>query len=177
MTTDSLQRLCDVHYFAKECMVANKEHPSSILRRTEGNQKVFATVINFQFQNSMGTATKTLTNKWFNKPSNDWTYFRAKYLVCKNYLLYRTRPRFTGEIWKLKTGHYILRLGLPSTIFRQKKKSKTLFKLEKFEHACFSLSRGLKTFLKKNFLKRTIWFPWPSFSQIKTQYSQWLLHF
>lgn len=122
MTTDSLQRLCDVHYFAKECMVANKEHPSSILRRTEGNQKVFATVINFQFQNSMGTATKTLTNKWFNKPSNDWTYFRAKYLVCKNYLLYRTRPRFTGEIWKLKTGHYILRLGLPSTIFRQKKK-------------------------------------------------------
>ena len=45
MTTDSLQRLCDVYYFSKECMVANKERPSSILRRTEGNQRVFAPFI------------------------------------------------------------------------------------------------------------------------------------
>ena len=51
--TDSLQRLCNVHYFSKERMVTNKEHPSSILRGTEGNQRVFVFI--FLFQNSTGT--------------------------------------------------------------------------------------------------------------------------
>jgi len=164
MTTDSLQRLCDVHYFSKECMVANKEHPSSILRRTEGNQRVSAAFIFNSKTRWERQRKRWQTNGLISGPMTKHT-LGLKCLM------------FTGEIWKLKTEHYILRLGLPSTLFRPKK-SKTLFKLEKFEHGpAFRFRVDEKPFWKKNFLRRTTWFLWPSFSEIKTQYNQWLLRF
>lgn len=123
----------------------------------------------------MGTATKTLTNKWFNKPSNDWKYFRAKYLVCKNYLLSDSSPLH----WRnLKTKNRALYFTVRSTVnYIPSEKKKIENALQTREILTCLLFAFAWFFLKKNFLKRTIWFPWPSFSQIKTQYNQWLLHF
>lgn len=164
MTTDSLQRLCDVHYFSKECMVANKEHPSSILRRTEGNQRVFAAFIFNSKTRWERQRKRWQTNGLISGPMTKRTF----------------RVKMFNVHWRnLKTENRALYFTVRPTVhpIPSEKIENALQTREIWTWACFSLSRGRKTLLKKNFLRRTTWFLWPSFSEIKTQYNQWLLRF